>query len=209
MNDPAEDVQLIVNKAVAQFGCNAPASLARFLSDVLEWNSALNLVSRKDPLAACERLLFESIEFGRLLDVERAGPTLDVGSGAGFPGLVWALVFPGLEITLVERREKRALFLERAARALGAGHVTVIARDLRDVAADAELGGAFDLVSAVAVGDPAAIADDVALLLKVGGRFASTVPRGTPPAATIGAGLHLAERVEGKFGCYTIYRRGV
>lgn len=209
MCTPEENAQLIVTKSVAQFAFSAPATLARYLAEVLEWNPVLSLISRKDPIAACERLLFESIELGQLVDVATARRIADVGSGAGFPGMVWALLFPDLDVTLVERREKRALFLERTARGLGAGNVTVIAMDLRAVVSETQLAGACDLVSAVAVGDPAAISDEVARLLIVGGRFASTVPREIPPAATIGSGLHLAQRFEGKFGCYTIYRRGV
>lgn len=204
-----EGVQVIVNKAVAQFSLSAPAPLSRYLADVLEWNSVLSLVSRKDPLAACERLLFESIELGQLLDVEHVGRLADVGSGAGFPGMVWALMAPQLKTVLIERREKRALFLERTSRALGAGNVTVLASDLKDVSRETPLLDSFELVTAVAVGDPAEIADDVSRLLVDGGRFASTVARETRSSDQLGSSLTLEKRVEGKFGCYVVYRRGV
>ena len=204
-----EEAQVIVNKAVTQFSAAAPALLSRYLADVLEWNSVLSLVSRKDPLAACERLLFESIELGQLLDVAEVSRLADVGSGAGFPGMVWALMAPQLKTVLIERREKRALFLERTSRALGAANVTELASDLKDVSRETPLLDPFELVTAVAVGDPAEIADDVSRLLIVGGRFASTVAREARMPAQLGPNLTLEKRVEGKFGCYVVYRRGV
>lgn len=186
-----------------------PATLARYLAEVLEWNSSLSLVSRKDPLGACERLLFESIELGRLLALETSARIADVGSGAGFPGAVWALFHPQLELALIERREKRALFLERATRTVGATNVTVLTSDLHGVASDPALANRFDLVASVAVGDPSLIGRDVEQMLAVSGRFASTVSRETPPPSMIGSALRLEQRHEGEFGCYVVYRRGV
>jgi 16S rRNA (guanine527-N7)-methyltransferase len=188
---------------------DAPASLARYLAEVLEWNSVLALISRRAPLAVCERLLFESLELGQLLDVGHARRVADVGSGAGFPGLVWALMFPCLEMVLIERREKRALFLERTSRALGAAHVTVLAKDLREVSRETPFHRPFELITTVAVGDPADIADDVERMLMDGGRFASTVARDALTPTRLGLGLALETRLDGKFGCYAVYRRGV
>ncbi len=209
MPTPVNDIQIIVNKAVTRFSLGDPAVLIRYLSELLEWNSVLGLVSRKDPLGACERLLFESIELGQLLEVEHSVRAADVGSGAGFPGLVWALTTPSLEMVLIERREKRALFLERTSRTLGAGNVTVMASDLKDVSRETSPLGAFELVSTVAVGNPADIVEDVEDLLVDGGRFASTVAREAQTPLRLGGSLLLEKRVEGKFGCYVIYRRGV
>lgn len=183
--------------------------LARYLAEVLEWNSSLSLVSRKDPLAACERLLFESIELGRLLGLETRLRIADVGSGAGFPGAVWALFHPQLELVLIERREKRALFLERATRTVGATNLLVLASDLHDVASDPASANRFDLVASVAVGDPSLIGRDVEQMLVVNGRFASTISREIPPPSVIGGALRLEQRHEGEFGCYVVYRRGV
>jgi 16S rRNA (guanine(527)-N(7))-methyltransferase RsmG len=208
MSASEKDAQAIVSKAVTHFECDAPPALSRYLSEVLQWNDVLNLVSRKDPIAACARLLFESIELGQVLDIGRARLVADVGSGAGFPGMVWALMHPDLHMTLIERREKRALFLERTSRALGAGNVRVLATDIRDVPREI-IADRFDLISTMAVGDPSVLAADIEPLLLEGGRFASTVPRDFIAAPRLATGLQLERRVDGKFGCYIIYRNGV
>jgi 16S rRNA (guanine(527)-N(7))-methyltransferase RsmG len=205
MPTPLEDAQLIVTKLVTQFSIEPPPSLHRYLAEVLEWNVTLSLVSRKDPLAATERLLGESFELGQLLGVEAVEKVADVGSGAGFPGLVWALVYPYMGVTLIERRQRRAAFLERTALALAASNVVVVPQDLRDVPRETP----FDLIATMAVGDPVEVAEHVEARLIDGGRFASTVPRDFRSAPQLGSRLRLERRVDGKFGCYVIYRSGV
>src|SRR5258706_16434525 len=123
MQEPRAEIEATVNKAVMKFDCESPGLVAAYLSEVLQWNRTLGLVSRKDPLAVCERLLLESLELARALHIQNAR-IADIGSGAGFPGIVWALNFPRVDITMIERREKRALFLERACRTLPLDNAT-------------------------------------------------------------------------------------
>jgi 16S rRNA (guanine527-N7)-methyltransferase len=207
MSTPPEDAQSIVNKSITRFEIAPSPALATYLTQVLEWNSTLGLVSRKDPIAAVERLLLESIELGRLLALEGNLRIADVGSGAGFPGVVWALLHPQLHLTLIERRQRRALFLERVCRTMGAGNVRVLAHDLHDVSP--ELANEFDLVVSMAVGDPASIGSDADRILVKNGRFASTISRETAPPVSITNRLRLEQRHEGEFGCYVVYRCGV
>ena len=209
MPDHRSDAQLIVNKAINEFARDLPAAVGTYLSEVLEWNRVVGLVSRKDPAGACERLLFESIELARVLEAERVNRLADVGSGAGFPGIVWAILAPAAQVVLIERREKRALFLDRACRSLEIANATVLAEDVRDVSARPGLQASFDLVATMAVGDPARVGPLVEPLLKPGGRAAGTIRREATPPARIGKDLQMASRTDGKFGCYVVYRRGV
>lgn len=179
-----------------------------FLSEVLQWNRALGLVSRKDPLAACERLLLESLELAHELGLEH-GRIADIGSGAGFPGVVWAASFPRVEVTMIERRERRALFLERTCRTLPVENAAAVTMNALDAARQPEFQRAFDLSVTMAVGDPSTMAHAIEAMLAPNGRFASTIPAAIPAAPRIGAALELERRVEGEFGCYVIYRRGV
>lgn len=208
MQAPPPDVQSIVDKAVARFHCHSAELLAAYLSEVLHWNRALGLVSKKDPLAACERLLFESLELAHELGLEH-GRIADIGSGAGFPGIVWAATFPRVEVTMIERRERRALFLERTCRTLPVENAAAVTMDALDAAGQPEFQHAFDLAVTMAVGDPSAIAPAVEAMLAPNGRFTSTIPAASPAEARIGAALQLERRVEGEFGRYVIYRRGV
>ena len=98
-----------------------------YLKLLLEWNRHVNLFSRHDVPRLAERHLLESVAWVRALPEPLASPLLDLGSGAGFPGVPLAVLFPQLHVVLVESRKKRALFLQRVVRELELGaSVTVV-----------------------------------------------------------------------------------
>jgi 16S rRNA (guanine527-N7)-methyltransferase len=206
MHAPAPEVQSIVNKAVTRFHCHSSEALSGFLTEVVQWNETLSLVSRKDPLAAIERLLFESLELAYELGLEH-GRIADIGSGAGFPGIVWAVSFPRVEVTMIERRERRSLFLERMCRTLPIENAASVTMDALDAVKRPEFQNAYDLAVTMAVGDPAAIAPAIEAMLTPEGRFASTVPAQSTASPLIGSALQLQRRVDGEFGSYVIYAR--
>lgn len=86
----------------------------------------------------------------------RTGRLLDLGSGGGLPGLVLADARPDLEIVLLDRRQKRTDFLERAVRRLEFDHVTVACRDASEVVSEVAGGveTGFDVVTARGFGPP-------------------------------------------------------
>jgi hypothetical protein len=113
-----------------------PARLRCLEREILQWNRQINLVTRVDTAQQVSVLLAHCLEAWQLLarrlgDVAwfRSGAYLDLGSGAGFPGLVWALARAAAghsgPVTLVEPRGKRAWFLRRTARLLGLEDVAV------------------------------------------------------------------------------------
>lgn len=106
-----------------------------------------NLVSRRAKEELATRHIPECVSFARMLP-ER-GPLLDVGSGGGLPGLVIAVLRPGLEVHLLESIGKKARFLEETATALG---VSVVVHQGRaeDLAARG-LAARFPIVTARAV----------------------------------------------------------
>ncbi len=87
---------------------------------------------------------------------DRSGRLLDLGSGGGLPGLVVADARPDLEIVLLDRRQKRTDFLERAVRRLGFEQVSVACRDAEEVvrAVDDGVDPGFDIVTARGFGPP-------------------------------------------------------
>ena len=81
------------------------------------WAARMALVAQSTAEDAVERHYAESLAAVDLLPAE--GRLVDLGSGAGFPGLVLAAARPGLRVSLFERRQKKAAFLRAAARAMG------------------------------------------------------------------------------------------
>jgi 16S rRNA (guanine527-N7)-methyltransferase len=101
-------------------------AVARYLGLLLRWNQRLNLTAIREPERIVTRHFGESFFAARKLYPEgaREGKLVDVGSGAGFPGLAIRIYAP-VEVTLIESRQRKAAFLWEAARALGFRDVEV------------------------------------------------------------------------------------
>jgi len=91
------------------------ASLLTYLNLLLHWNRRINLTALRGPEECVTRLFGESIYLARWIELR--GQLLDVGSGAGFPGLALKIAFPTLEVTLLEPVAKKRAFLKEVARA--------------------------------------------------------------------------------------------
>jgi 16S rRNA (guanine527-N7)-methyltransferase len=89
-----------------------------YLSLILRWNTRTNLTSVRDADGILARHFVESISCARALPAGVA-TLLDLGSGAGFPGLPIALCRPEIAVTLAESQRKKAAFLQEAVRTLG------------------------------------------------------------------------------------------
>ena len=108
---------------------------------------------------------------------EPPGSVLDLGSGGGVPGLVWALEWPDSRATLLDSRRRAAGFVEHAATALAlTGRVAVATGRAEDLARRADLRGSFDLVVARAFGPPAVTAECAVGFLAVAGRLVVSEP---------------------------------
>lgn len=105
----------------------------------------------------------------------------DVGAGAGFPGLVLAASLPATQVDLIESTSRKAAFIERAIVAAGLENATAVAaRSEEWAAADAEGAGAYDVVTARAVGRLATLAELASPLLREGGALVAWKGRRDP-----------------------------
>lgn len=93
-----------------------PASARRlihYMGELLRWNAQVNLVGRRSsPMGVMERHVLDSI--AALPDVGDAGTLIDIGAGAGLPGIPLKLMRPALDVTLVEATTKKAAFMRHA-----------------------------------------------------------------------------------------------
>jgi 16S rRNA (guanine527-N7)-methyltransferase len=92
--------------------------LSLYLDLLLKWNARTNLTAIRDPEEIVRRHFGESLFAARYLD-PAATTLLDLGSGAGFPGLPIALLRPEITVTLAESQNKKATFLREVVRTLG------------------------------------------------------------------------------------------
>ena len=178
----------------------------RYLAGLTEWNQRFNLTS-PSALADAERVHFlDSLAMVPVIKRDHPGAErlMDVGSGAGFPGLVVKLVMPELRVVLLEATRKKAEFLRWAADTLELGDVDVVAERAEEAAHREDLREAFDVVTARALG-PLPVALELTLpFCRVGGSLiayrgadgAGEAAEAGPVASRLGGHIRSVERVE-------------
>jgi len=118
--------------------------IAQYLNELYKWNKKINLTSEKDEPSILAKHIYDSLQYSRA--VRRGGRILDIGSGAGFPGLPLKIIFPDCQIVLVESRRKRASFLSSAIRKLGLTGIEVCNKRAEELWEADNFAGQFDYV---------------------------------------------------------------
>jgi 16S rRNA (guanine527-N7)-methyltransferase len=161
--------------------------LFRLVDQLLEWNTHFNLTAIRDPRDVVTKHLLDSLSIRPFL----AGKFIvDVGTGAGFPGLPLAVVDPERAFTLIEATGKKARFVEHAVADLRLGNVTVVNARVESWKAPRK----FDTVVARALGSLADFIRFAGALCAPGGRLLAM--KGRLPEEEIAA-IPRAWRVSG------------
>lgn len=123
--------------------------------------------SIRDPARAWDVHVADSLSAASLPELQRSERVCDIGSGAGFPGLVLAAALPATRFVLLDSASRKCEFIERAAVTAGLTNVSVVAERAETFAA--EEPGAFDVATARAVGRLSTLAELASPLLDQGG----------------------------------------
>ncbi|MEQ1438056.1 16S rRNA (guanine(527)-N(7))-methyltransferase RsmG [Fontimonas sp. SYSU GA230001] len=119
----------------AKLGIALPAAafdrLLAYLAELQKWNAAYNLTAVRDPADMVTRHLLDSLTVLPWIH----GRVLDVGAGAGLPGLVLAIAAPTLQVTVLDSNGKKARFMRHAVRTLGLANVAVVEGRVEEFAA--------------------------------------------------------------------------
>jgi len=122
---------------------------ARHAQEMLRWNAVTNLTAITDPAAVARDHFLDSLAAAPW--VPPGARLIDVGSGAGFPGVPLHVALPGLQTVLLEAARKKVSFLRHLLRALHLAGIRAEQGRLEDFAAAPEHRGAFDVVTCRAV----------------------------------------------------------
>ncbi|NOY76314.1 MAG: 16S rRNA (guanine(527)-N(7))-methyltransferase RsmG [Calditrichaeota bacterium] len=123
----------------------------KYLSLLWSENQKMNLFSRKDIHRLANRHILESIGWVHVVAVRPKGRWVDIGSGAGFPGIPLKIMFPEMSLVLVESIAKKAFFLERVIRELTLSDTIVVRERAEILSRQPEYRGKFLFGTARAV----------------------------------------------------------
>jgi 16S rRNA (guanine527-N7)-methyltransferase len=120
-----------IREAAENAGIPLPAGAMdrfdRYRTLLLEWNQKINLISHSDEERIVRRHFLGSIGLLTFLRLQEGTRILDLGSGAGFPGLPLKIVRPDLDMVLVEATKKKTVFLDSVIHSLNLSGITVVA----------------------------------------------------------------------------------
>lgn len=175
-----------------------------FRDYLLERNRVMNLTGLTEDRDIAVKHFLDSLYLLRCGEIKDGSTLLDIGSGAGFPGMVCRIFRPDLKIFLMDSLEKRCGFLQELCNILGTEDVTVLKGRAEEFGRKEEYRGAFDYVTARAVANAAVLAEYGIPFLKEGGsllmmkgREETTVPEGVLSELNCGAVRSISYSLEG------------
>ncbi|MBR2823307.1 MAG: 16S rRNA (guanine(527)-N(7))-methyltransferase RsmG [Clostridia bacterium] len=153
------------------FHSELPGKLAVYLRLLRAWNEKMDLTAVEGEADLLDRHFTDSLTVLRTGLVTGAPTLIDVGTGAGFPGMVLAMALPEARVTLLDSQQKRLSFLETVRTETGTRNVTLVHVRAEDGARQPELREQFDLACARAVAPLNVLCELLLPYVRVGGRM--------------------------------------
>ena len=145
----------------------------RYYDLLTEWNSFMNLTAITEFDEVCKKHFVDSVSLCKAFDLSKEQTLIDVGTGAGFPGIPLKIMFPTLKITLLDSLGKRIKFLNEVISVLGLKNVEAIHGRAEDYAKPALLREKFDFCVSRAVANLATLSEYCLPFVKRDGYFVS------------------------------------
>lgn len=145
------------------------SQFARYEALLLEWNGRMNLTAIRDRDGIRKRHFLDSLSCATILPTLASQALIDIGSGAGFPGIPLKILEPTLSLTLVDSVAKKARFMQAVVDELGFDKVTVLAERAEELGRNPQHRQQYAMATARAVAQLPTLVEYLLPLVKVGG----------------------------------------
>lgn len=145
----------------------------KFYEMLIETNKSMNLTAITEEDEVIEKHFADSLTCRRVIEMEQVKSCIDVGTGAGFPGIPLKIVYPETEFVLVDSLNKRIGFLRNVKEQLGLDGLELIHGRAEDLARDKNLRAHFDLCVSRAVANLNVLSEYCIPFVRVNGYFVS------------------------------------
>ncbi len=146
------------------------AAFQTYMELLLEWNGKINLTAITEPKEIVEKHFLDSLTLLQACQIKPGAKVIDVGTGAGFPGIPLKIMRPDIQLTLLDSLQKRLNFLAEVCKALGIESQRIHKR-AEEAGLDKKIRESFDLATARAVAPLPVLCEYCLPLVKMKGYF--------------------------------------
>lgn len=179
--------ELLIKELEEKYGEERTSMLVEYMDMILEKNQYINLTAVRDRDEALQKHIADSLSCDFMEEYEAAENVIDIGTGAGFPGVPLAIVSPDKKFTLVDSLNKRLRIIDELTCELGIKNVTTVHGRAEDVGKSKEHREQYDICVSRAVASLDVLCEWCLPLVKKGGYFVAykgeNVSRETEDAA--------------------------
>lgn len=138
---------------------------------LVEWNKVMNLTGITEYDEVNEKHFLDSLMIVKSFDMSKVSSIIDIGTGAGFPGIPLKIVFPEIQVVLLDSLNKRIRFLDEVIKQLGLEKIETIHGRAEDFAKKTQYREKFDFCVSRAVANLATLSEYCLPYVKIGGYF--------------------------------------
>ncbi len=165
------EIKEVFDKMHIELPDNALDLLNHYYEMLIETNKVMNLTAITEYSEVIIKHFADSAAIGCITDMNRNLNVIDVGTGAGFPGIVLKIVYPQLSVVLLDSLNKRVNFLKNVITELGLTDISAIHGRAEDIARNKDYREKFDLCVSRAVANMSSLSEYCLPFVKVGGKF--------------------------------------